>query len=142
MVEGQRSAGNRGNDFADEWVGSWLAFAAVMLMIVGGLHFAFGIVAVLSHNWPGWTLQNHAFLSVRTWGWIQIVIGVALFVAGMGVVLGRPAARVVGIVFAALSLIDGFFLIPLYPWWAIIIIGIDVAVIWALTAHWRGLGTR
>ncbi len=35
--------------------------------------------------------------------------------------------------FATLSAIANFFFIPYYPFWAILIIALDVWVIWALT---------
>jgi hypothetical protein len=62
-----------------------------------------------------------------------------VFVAGVGIVLGSAAARAVGVIFAGPSLIEGFFITPSYPWWAIIIIiiGVDALVIWALTVHWQ-----
>jgi hypothetical protein len=137
MVDGQRSEANWQGGIVNGWVGGWVSFAAIMLMIAGALHLTFGFVAVLNDHWVGWTQRDHAFLSVSAWGWVQIVIGLVVFAGGIGVVLGRSAARVVGVIFAALSLIDGFFVIPLYPWWAIIIIGVDVLVIWALTVHWQ-----
>jgi len=140
MVESQRSDAARRGNVVEGWVGGWVSFAAIMLMIVGALHMTFGLVAVLDDHWVGWTHRNHAFLSVSAWGWVQIAMGVLVFAAGVGAVLGSSAARVVGIIFAGLSLIDGFFVIPLYRWWAIIIVGVDALVIWALTVHWREPG--
>ena len=46
-------------------------------------------------------------------------------------------ARTVGVFVAALSAIANFAFIPYYPIWSIAIIAVDVAVIWALTAHGR-----
>jgi hypothetical protein len=135
MVEGQQSpADGRGGA---EWVGGWVAFAAIMMIILGALHATFGFVAILDDHWVGWTNRGHTLLSISAWGWVQLAMGVLVLVAGFGIVLGRPGARVVGLLFASLSLIDGLFVISLYPWWAVIIIGIDVLLIWALTVHWR-----
>ena len=42
-------------------------------------------------------------------------------------------AAVTAIVLAGLSAIVNFFFIPYYPWWSLLIIGLDVWVIWSLT---------
>ena len=39
----------------------------------------------------------------------------------------------IGVTLAVLSAIANFFFIPYYPFWAILIIALDVWVIWALT---------
>ena len=40
---------------------------------------------------------------------------------------------------ALISAISAFVWIPIYPVWGIIIIAMDFAVIWALTAHGRDM---
>jgi hypothetical protein len=42
---------------------------------------------------------------------------------------------VVGIVVAVLSALANFLFIPYYPLWALVIIALDVAVIWALATY-------
>ena len=48
-----------------------------------------------------------------------------------------PWARAVGIMLAVISAIANFFFIPYYPVWAVLIIALDVAVIWALASYGR-----
>jgi uncharacterized protein (DUF983 family) len=48
-------------------------------------------------------------------------------------------ARILGIIIAGVSLIVNFAFIPVYPFWAMLIIAVDVLVIWALAAHGRVL---
>ena len=45
----------------------------------------------------------------------------------------------VGIILAVLSAFANFTFIPYYPFWAIMIIAVDVFVIWALAVHGRDL---
>jgi len=52
---------------------------------------------------------------------------------GVFVLIGSGWARIAGIVVAALSLVANFMALPYYQWWAVIIIALDIAVIWALT---------
>jgi hypothetical protein len=48
---------------------------------------------------------------------------------------GRTWARVVGITVAVLSAIANFLWLPYYPFWALLIIALDVFVIWAIAVY-------
>ena len=48
---------------------------------------------------------------------------------------GQTWARVIGIAVAALSALSNFLFIPYYSLWALVLIALDVAVIWALTTY-------
>ena len=56
---------------------------------------------------------------------------------GAGILTGNVLARTVGVIIAGISAIGNFAFMPYYPVWAIIVIAIDIAIIWALTAHGR-----
>jgi hypothetical protein len=72
---------------------------------------------------------------ITTWGWIHLILGIVVALAGVGLLAGRSWARVVGITLAVLSAIANFMFIPHYPFWALLVIALDVFVIWALAAH-------
>ena len=76
---------------------------------------------------------------VTTWGWIHLLIGLLLVAAGVGVFYGSVAARTVGVVIAGLSAIANFAFLFGWnqPFWSMLIIVLDVAIIWALTMHGR-----
>jgi hypothetical protein len=61
------------------------------------------------------------------------VIGVALVIAGLGVLTDRSWGRGVGTALAGVSLITQFMFIPYYPWWSITMMTIDLLIIFALT---------
>ena len=46
-----------------------------------------------------------------------------------------------GVIVAGLSAIVNFAWMPYYPVWAIVAIAVDIAIIWALTAHGRALAS-
>jgi hypothetical protein len=54
---------------------------------------------------------------------------------------GRTWARAVGIVLAGVSALVNLVFIAAYPMWAIIVIAIDIAVIFALASNRRGART-
>jgi len=116
------------------WVG-WVFFAGVMMIIGGALNAFYGMVAVLNSTWVVWANTNHVFTTVSTWGWTQLIVGLVVVVAGLGVFTGNMAARTVGIIVASISLMANFMFIPLYPFWAITIMVVDALVIYALGVH-------
>lgn len=116
------------------WTG-WIAFAGIMMLIGGALAFFQGLVAALNDEWVVWGARTSLYLDLSAWGWIHMLVGLIVFLAGFGVFSGNLLARTVGVIVASLSLVANFLWMPAYPLWAIIVITIDALVIWALTAH-------
>ena len=119
------------------WAIGWALFAAVVLITVGCFQVIAGISAIAKDDVIVKT-PNYIFdLDVTQWGWVHLILGAILILSGLGIMTGNVLARTVGVFVAALSAIANFAFIPYYPVWSIAIIAIDIAVIWALTAHGR-----
>jgi hypothetical protein len=117
----------------------WALFAAIMLMIAGFFQIIAGIAAIAEDDFFV-TTQKWVFeFDVTTWGWIHVVLGILLLCIGAGILTGNVLARSVAVIIAGLSAIANFAYMPYYPVWAIIVIAVDVAIIWALTAHGRDI---
>ena len=120
----------------------WLTFSAVVLIIAGIMRMIDGIWAFGYHGAIPDNLQN-ALLghSLKTYGWIWLIIGVVLIVAG-ALVLGpsdRPGAEIsrwIGIIAAGLAAISAIFVMPYYPVWALVYIAIAIMVIYGLSARY------
>ncbi|HZA32317.1 MAG TPA: hypothetical protein VE462_12455 [Propionibacteriaceae bacterium] len=122
-------------------VSPWAQGAAVfagVIMMVGGAFQAIQAFAAIVNDQYLVVLPNYVFaLDVTVWGWIHLFIGLGLVAVGVFVLRGENWARVAGIVVAAASAVLNFFWLPYSPWWALLIIGIDVLVIWALASYLR-----
>jgi len=118
------------------WTG-WISFAGVMLILAGSLGVIFGIIAAVNDKWVVFANRGAVSLDLSTWGWVHIIVGGIVLLAGFGVFTGNILARIIGVLVALVSLILNFLWLPVYPVWSVIIITIDVLVIWALTAHGR-----
>jgi hypothetical protein len=115
------------------WAVGGIVFAASMLTMAGVFQMLAGIVAIVNDEFFVAT-RNYTFdLDVSAWGWIHLVIGIVMLATGLGLFGRRTWAGVTGIFIAMLSALANFFFIPYYPIWSLLVIGLDVWVIWALT---------
>ena len=120
----------------------WLTFSAVVLIIAGIMRvidaiWAFGYNGLIPYGLRGALLGD----SLATYGWIWLFTGIILIAAG-ALLLGpgdRPGAEIsrwLGIIAASLAAISAIFMMPYYPVWALLYIGIASMVIYGLTAHY------
>ncbi len=120
----------------------WTMFAAFIMILIGSFHAIAGLAGILEDEFFAVT-PNYVFeFDATTWGWVHLIGGIIILLAGFGLFSGAVWARTVGVIVATISAIISFFWIPPYPVWAITIIAVDVAVIWALTAHGRDITAR
>ena len=121
------------------WATGFALFAALMMIMAGCFQAFIGLIAIFENEFYVAT-RNYLFeLDATTWGWIHLLMGVIVGLAGMALLAGQTWGRVVGIILAVLSAIANFLFIPYYPVWSLLIIALDVFVIWALAAHGREL---
>ena len=127
------------SDQRSNWAIGYEAFAAILLIVIGFFHVFAGIVALVDDQFyvvgNEWTFK----FDVTTWGWIHLLVGIVIFLAGLGIFTGNVLARTIGVFVAALSALANFLWLPYYPVWSIVIIALDVAIIWALTVHGRDI---
>lgn len=108
-----------------------VVLAAVLVVIAGAFHAIIGLAAVGDKQF--FTAPDHYYYNWNPefWGWVNIVGGLALIAAGVFLFLRRAWAIWLAISLAGLNAIWTFFLVFLFPAWAIIVIALDVFVIWA-----------
>jgi hypothetical protein len=115
------------------WAIGGVVFAATMLMLVGLFEALTGLSAILEDQFFVVT-ENYLFdLDVTAWGWIHLVLGVAVAFTGWALLARKAWAGAVAIVLAMLSALANFFFIPYYPLASLLMIGIAIWVIWSLT---------
>jgi len=115
------------------WALSGLVFAATIMVMIGFFQVIIGLAAIIDDEFFV-VARNYTFeLDTSAWGWIHLIVGIVVLAAGFFLFARRPWAAVFAICLAALSAIANFFFIPFYPFWAIVVIALDVFVIWALT---------
>ena len=119
----------------------WTMFAALSMLLIGAWWIIAGLVGLINNSFYVST-RNYVFkFSPTSWGWIHLITGIIVLLAGVGLFSGAVWARTVGVIMALWAALVGFAWLPWYPIWAIIIVATSFTVMWALTAHGRDIAT-
>ena len=116
--------------------GGWVVFAAIVLGVAGVMRFFDAIWAFSYHGVLPENLQGAIFgHSLKTYGWVYLVVAVVLLLCGFLVLTGSQAGRWVGIAAGAIGCISAIWWMPYYPIWSLTYIFIGALVIYALAAY-------
>ncbi|MGP3949772.1 DUF7144 family membrane protein [Streptomyces sp. 7N604] len=133
-VGGARAGGAARSSVTSGPVSGWIVFAGVM-MIFGGLMALFAGIAAIAEDDVFVATRNYAFeYDLTGWGFIHLILGAVIVVAGFALFTGALWARAVGVVLAGLGALSNFLWIPYAPFWALTLLAIDIFVICALCA--------
>ena len=117
------------------WAAGMAIFAGVLMLTAGVFQAIQGLVALVDDNFYV-TVRDYTFkFDLTTWGWIHLIGGVIVALAGAFVIRGDLWARILAMFLAGLSALANFAWIPQYPVWSTLIIAIDVLIIWALAVY-------
>jgi hypothetical protein len=116
----------------------WAVFAAVMLLVIGGLDALYGLAAILNNEIV--VVGGHGVIvaDITAWGWISLLLGLGLMLIGAGLLAGMSVARWTAVIVVAVGAILQLPWFPAAPLWSILIISLSVIVIYELTARWDG----
>ncbi len=115
----------------------YIMFASFILIMIGIFHAIDGLAAIINDTFYS-QVGDYVFkFDATAWGWIHLIGGIIVLIAGFSLYGGAIWARTVGVIVALISAIASFASLPYYPVWSILIILLDICVIWALTIHGR-----
>lgn len=107
-------------------------YFGVPLLLSGVLSVLQGIAGIARDRLFGFPPGYEYRFDLTSWGWIHVVVGVALLVAGMAMLGARGWSRAAGMSTVAISLVSQFLFIPYYPLWSISVMTLDLIVLWGL----------
>lgn len=123
IVEGPRAA----------WAGGMTLFAGIMLFLLGILGLLHGFSAVLQDDVFVRAPDYVYAFDLTAWGWVHMLLGVAAMVVGGAVLTLRTWGLIAGMVIAGLSAVTNFLFVPQSTWWAVVMVGLSVALVWAFS---------
>lgn len=121
---------------------NWIAFAGVMMLVLGFLDIIWGIAAIANDEVVVVGGRGVMILDITTWGWVELILGIVIALTGLGLLAGNAAARWVGIGLLGLNAIVQVIWFSAAPLWALLIIAIDVLIIYQLCVNWTEEAAR
>jgi hypothetical protein len=114
--------------------GGWVAFAGILLLLLGSLNCIEGIAAIGNAHF---FVHNTHYIAgdLNAWGWTLVCLGAVQLLAGLGVFARNQFARWVGVAVLGLNAIAQLFFMPAYPLWSLSIFAVDVLAIYGLVAY-------
>jgi hypothetical protein len=125
--------------FGSAWTG-WIGFAGVFMIVVGGIDFCQGLIAVIRGGYFFQALPEQIIIFDSTaWGVIMILWGILLMLAARALLSGASWGRWFAIVAASVNFIIqlAFAGSAAYPLWALSGLALSVLVLYALIVHWH-----
>jgi len=115
------------------WTG-WIGFAGCLMVVIGGIDFFEGLIAAIRGSYYAVTPNQIIVFNLTTWGWIMIIWGIILVMAGFGLLAGAGWARWFAIVAGLINFFIqlGFVGDTAYPLWALCGLALNIIVLWAL----------
>ena len=116
------------------WVG-WIWFAGIMMMVMGSFNAIEGLVALFRGEYYVVTEEQVLVFDLTTWGWITLLIGILVALAGAALLSGAAWARVITVILAVVNAVAQLAFAAVHPLWSTIVIALCVTVIWAVVVH-------
>ena len=116
----------------------WIGFAGIVMVILGGLNFFEGLIALLRDNYYVATGEGFLVFDVTAWGWIMLIWGALLACIGLALLAGASWARWTSIVLVSINVFGqlGFLGNTQNTLWSLTGIALSIIVLYALTARW------
>lgn len=115
---------------------TWIAFAGVMMIIIGCLDAIWGLAAILNDEIVVVGGHGALIFDITLWGWVQLILGVLIALTGFGLIRGNTAGRWAGVFLIGLNAVLQMVWFPAAPLWAILIIALDIFLIYQLMINW------
>ena len=118
----------------------WKIFAGIMVILVGVFNVIDGLRAItnasqITSRFPNGNVQLPLTNNVKNWGWLVLIIGVVMILAGFLIFSGNMFGRIVGVTIAGLNAIVQLSYLDHNSFWSFTMILVDILIIYGLVAH-------
>jgi hypothetical protein len=113
----------------------WILFSMIVLLTAGIMRVFDGIWMIHNGN------QLHIYLqgsllgtNLKTYGWLYLLVGIVLILSAFALMGGSELARWIGVFAGVVLTVSAVWWIYYQPIWALVYIGIGIAIIYGLCA--------
>jgi hypothetical protein len=107
-----------------------------MMFILGSLNALWGLAAIVNDEIVVVGGQGALIFDLTAWGWIHLILAIAVALVGLGLMSGNASARVAGVFLVSLNAIAQIVWFPAAPLWAFLMIILDAVILYQLMMHW------
>lgn len=116
----------------------WKTFAAILVILAGSFNVIDGLVAVTNKSaFSGTASGDQLPLTnkIETWGWVVLILGIIMILAGFSLIGGATWARAVVIIVASVNAFIQLAYMAHFPGWSFMMILVDILVIYGVAVH-------
>ena len=116
----------------------WIGFAGILMVILGGLTFFEGLIALLRDNYYAVVPSGFLIFDITGWGWIMLLWGILLACIGLALLAGASWARWTTIVLVSINVFGqlGFLGNTNDTLWLLTTLTLNIIVLYALIVRW------
>ena len=111
----------------------WIGFAAAVMGVAGAANIIQGLAAIAEDEvFLAGGERGSLVLDLTGWGWVHLLLGAFLVAVAVFLFRGAPWADYAAIVLLILNMVTQLMFLPFYPFWSMLVIGLEVIVLWAI----------
>ena len=122
---------------AERWAG-WIRLGGILMLIIATIDFIQGLIAIVRSEYYVLAPNQIVVFDTTTWGWLTLIWGIVVGIAGFGLLAGANWARWFTIIAGSLNFIVqlGFVGSTQYPLWALTALALNAIVLYAVIVRW------
>jgi hypothetical protein len=120
--------------------GDWVDLAAILMLLAGSIDGIQGLIAIIRNHYYSLAPNEILLFDLTTWGWILLVWGTIVALAGAGLWLRSEAARWFAVVVLVINLIGELTFAGTHgsTLWAVTANVLTIIILYALIVRWEG----
>jgi hypothetical protein len=113
----------------------WVSFAAVVAGVVAVYNILTGIAAIAEDDRTERLAEVLYGIDISAWGWFWLILGIVQLVTAWLLWTRHPLGQMLGLIWAFISASLSVLMIFVAPEWAIVVLAMSIAVIYALVGN-------
>jgi len=117
----------------------WIGFAGILMVILGGITFFEGLIALLRDNYYAVVPSGFLVFDVTGWGWLMLLWGILLACIGLALLAGASWARWTTILLVSINVFGqlGFLGNTNDTLWLLTTLTLNIIILYALIVRWH-----
>ncbi|HET8618542.1 MAG TPA: hypothetical protein VFM27_06265 [Acidimicrobiales bacterium] len=112
-----------------------MSFAAIVAGVVAVYNILTGIAAIAEDDQTERVAEVLYGIDISAWGWFWLILGIVQLVTAWLLWTRHPLGQMLGLIWAFISASLSVLMIFVAPEWAIVVLAMSIAVIYALVGN-------